>query len=73
MSSHNKDPKDNFVPLPNQQHPIEENPETATNHPLTTVKKKIQDIAHVTAQKLKSEPRERNPEAAHQDGKTNPE
>ncbi|CAG8678752.1 7885_t:CDS:1, partial [Dentiscutata erythropus] len=72
MSSHNKDLKDNFMSLSNQQHSVEENRTTATNHPFTTVKKKVQDIAHVTAQKLKLEPRERNPEAAHQDGKTNP-
>lgn len=43
-------------------------------HPhLNHVKEKINDAIHVTAQKLNLEPRERNPEAAHQDGKTNPE
>ncbi|CAG8737559.1 33738_t:CDS:1, partial [Racocetra persica] len=73
MSSNNKDSKDNLVSS-HKQYQVKENPETVTSHPFTTVKKKIQEIANVTAQKLKFGPdsRGRNPEAAHQDGKTNP-
>ncbi|CAG8538194.1 3899_t:CDS:2 [Paraglomus brasilianum] len=40
---------------------------------VTTVKEKISDAVHTTAQKLNLEPRERHPEAYHQDGKTNPD
>ncbi|CAG8590323.1 2061_t:CDS:2 [Paraglomus occultum] len=40
---------------------------------VTTVKEKLSDAVHTTAQKLNLEPRERHPEAYHQDGKTNPE
>ncbi|RHZ45566.1 hypothetical protein Glove_669g5 [Diversispora epigaea] len=54
----------------NEKHSPEKNPEP---HSRSNVKEKIQGAIHVTAQKLNLEPRERNPEAAHQDAKTNPE
>ncbi|CAG8457395.1 6998_t:CDS:1, partial [Cetraspora pellucida] len=74
MSSNNKDSKDNLMSS-HKQDQAKENSATDTSHPFTTVKKKIQEFANVTAQKLKFSPgpRGRDPEAAHQDGKTNPE
>ncbi|CAG8517261.1 12297_t:CDS:2 [Ambispora leptoticha] len=45
-----------------------------SDHPyLHTVKEKLSDAVHITAQKLNLEPHERHPEAYHQDGKTGPE
>ncbi|CAG8743351.1 11760_t:CDS:1, partial [Acaulospora colombiana] len=70
---------------PRGVHPPEENPyynsaqanektEDESNQSyISNVKDKIQGAVHTTAQKLNLEPRERNPEAAHQDAKTNPE
>ncbi|KAG9293442.1 hypothetical protein G9A89_009166 [Geosiphon pyriformis] len=40
---------------------------------ISAVKEAIQDAVNITAQKLNLAERERNPLAANQDGKTNPE